>query len=88
MCVLERRYTIMRKLFAFLALVVLFGAVLTPVSADEGDHSFTDDSFTVVVGGPATIAEDTVLAIDALGPRDALWLFGDNRYETAADVAK
>jgi putative cell wall-binding protein len=93
MCILERRYKVMRKLLAFLALVVLFGAVLTPVSADEGDHSFADDSFaddvfTVVVGGPATIAKDTVLDIDALGPWDVLWEFGDNRYETAANVAK
>jgi len=71
----------MRKVFAFIALVVLFGAVVTPASAEEGD-----DSMPVVVGGPAAIAEDTVLEIDALG-WEALWLYGDNRYETAAEVA-
>jgi putative cell wall-binding protein len=77
-CVLERRCKVMRKPFAFVALVALFGAVLTPASAKEGD-----DSMPVVVGGPAAIAEDTVLEIDALG-WEALWLFGDTRYETAA----
>jgi putative cell wall-binding protein len=81
----------MRKLLALIALVVLFGAVLTPAFATEGYDSvevFPVEVFPVVVGGPAAIAEDTVLEIDTLGAWDVLWLFGDNRYETAADVAK
>jgi putative cell wall-binding protein len=75
----------MRKLFAFTVFVVLFGVVLTPASATEGDTSV--EVLPVVVGGPAAIAEDTVLEIDALGAWDVAWLYGDNRYETAAEVA-